>query len=157
MNRRAVLKAGLIGASGFLTCGLTMQDRPEGWAGHIESDDPTWTILNGATLAVDAKRGLLTAEFHESVRKFSGRTFTISGFMLPLDASASFAHFVITRRNASCPFCPPNEPTEAVEIFAEQPVRFSPDEIEATGTLQLLPEASGGLFYQLTHAKWRRT
>ncbi len=79
--------------------------------------------------------------------------FDITGYMLPVEPTTHSAHFVLTRRSAGCPFCPPNEPTEAIEIFSDKPVDYTQAPITITGRLHLVATSETGLFYRLDHAR----
>jgi hypothetical protein len=59
---------------------------------------------------------------------------------------------MLVRRNTGCPFCPPNAPTEALEVFSQKPVRYTGEEIVMTGRLKLVGASSEGLFFQLKDA-----
>ena len=74
------------------------------------------------------------------------------GFILPLEASPSSRHFMLVRRNTGCPFCPPNAPTEAVEVMAQAPVAYTGEEVRMSGRLRLVPSSGDGLFFRLDGA-----
>lgn len=158
MNRRLFLKSAAILGALIPLMGFAVQQAPmPAWVpGHIENNDPNWGILNGAQTSIDEARGVMTAQFTDMIRHMDGQTVTIGGFILPLDSQQQFSHFVLTRRNSGCPFCPPNLPTEAVEVFATAPVRFDPNEFAATGRFQIIQSTSEGLFYRLNNARVRQ-
>ena len=156
MNRRFFLQSSLVVGAAPLLMALTPQPMPQTWVpGHVQNNDPNWSVLNGAEVAVDEARGVMTAQFTDAIRGLQGRALTIGGFLMPLDANAQFTHFVLTRRNASCPFCPPNLPTEAIEVFAAQPLEYGPDEYSVSGALQLAQASADGLFYRISNASVR--
>ena len=49
--------------------------------------------------------------------------------MTPLEASPQTSRFILTRRDATCPFCPTNSPLEAMEADLDRPIPFTRDEI----------------------------
>lgn len=152
-RRQFLMRAGLV-VPGLALAGFTPQEMPDPAAPvHIQNDDPGWSILNRAKVSIDEAKGYMVAAFDDAARALDGKPFTIGGFMLPLDASQSFNHFVLTRRNTTCAFCPPNEPTEAIEIFTDQTLAFTQDEYRVSGVLELIAEASEGLFYRMHGAK----
>lgn len=153
LDRRSFLiRAGLV-VPGLALSGFTIQEMPDPAAPvHIQNDDPGWTILNRAKVTIDEDKGFMIASFDDAAKALDGKPFTIGGFMLPLDASQSFTHFVLTRRNTTCAFCPPNEPTEAIEVFTDRDLSFTQDEYRVSGTLELVAEASEGLFYRMRGA-----
>lgn len=116
-------------------------------------DDARWTFFNDAKIVADNKRGVYTATFPGALGKMDNLALTISGYMLPIEATTHSAHFIITRRLTGCPFCPANEPTEAIEVYAKAPVDYTQSIITVTGQLQLVRESSQGLFYRIERAK----
>lgn len=93
------------------------------------------------------------ASFSDILQKMDGKPFSITGYMLPIEPSIHSAHFVLTRRSAGCPSCPPNEPTEAMEVFAQKPVDYTQAPVTANGVLDLVRHSAQGLFFRLDHAK----
>lgn len=162
MDRRSLIigsaKAmGVAGAFG-LTTAFRLDAVPKAYIqGHVESDDPTWDLLSNLELTPSLARGVDQARFSETLQRLAGKPFTVRGFMLQLTASPYFTHFVITRRNSSCAFCPPNGPGEAVEVFVPRQTAYSAHEYAVTGTLQLYNNPSTGLYYRLANAVARRS
>lgn len=134
-------------------CGLTEQPMPQKWLPrHPESLDPTWTLLLQTKVVTDHAKGLMTATFPESVKRLAGKPFSIEGFILPLSAGRQAMHFALTRRNTSCRFCPPSEPTESVEVMLTRPIKMTGALITVRGELGLLASSDLGMFYQLKGA-----
>ena len=122
--------------------------------GQLEhEDDARWVFFNDAKVVADNKRGVYTATFSDTLGKMDNVDLTISGYMLPIEATTHSAHFIITRRLTGCPFCPPNEPTEAIEVFAKAPFDYTQSIITVSGRLKLVRESSQGLFYRIEGAK----
>ena len=117
---------------------------------HYQNNDPQWEVLNRTQIVADTAKGEYKATFPPALAAKQGSVMKISGFILPLETTSRSAHFMLVRRNTGCPFCPPNAPTEAVEIFSRQPVRYTGEEIVVTGKLKLVPSSDQGLFFQLT-------
>ena len=160
-RRRIILgsakAAGLMGAFG-LTTGFRLEAVPKAYIqGHVESDDPTWDLLSNLDLKPSVQLGADQANFSDTLRRLAGKPFTVNGFMLQLTASPYFNHFVVTRRNSSCAFCPPNGPGEAVEVMTPRNVVYTAHEYEITGTLQLSSNPATGLYYRLLNATARRS
>lgn len=157
MDRRNLIIAsakgvGLAAAFG-LTTGFRLEALPKSYiAGHVESDDLTWDLLANLQLTPSVARGTDQAQFPDTIRRLAGKSFTIRGFLLQLTASPAFNHFVVTRRNSTCGFCPPNGTGEAVEVFMPRRLAYSAHEYTITGTLQLFNNPSSGLYYRLTNA-----
>ena len=116
-------------------------------------DDLQWVGFNDAKIVADSKRGVYTATFPPLLAKMNNVALSISGYMLPIEATTHSAHFIITRRLTGCQFCPPNEPTEAIEVFANAPVDYRQTVVTVAGRLRLVSESSQGLFYRLEGAK----
>ena len=115
-------------------------------------DDVTWIMFHNAKVTADDARGIYTASFPPSLVKQDGKFFSISGYMLPVDTKTVSPHFVLTRRSTGCPFCPPNEPTEAIEVFASRPIAYTQAPVRIEGTLHLVAHSEKGLFFRLDTA-----
>lgn len=140
------LAAAAITTLGGLDAGPTLTYNPR----HYQNNDPQWEVLNSTRIVADTAKGEYKATFPPALVARKGAQMKISGFILPLETTSRSAHFMLVRRNTGCPFCPPNAPTEAVEIFSRQPVRYTGEEIVVTGRLKLVPSSDQGLFFQLT-------
>ncbi len=126
---------------------------PNGNGTLVHEDDLRWLSFRDAKIAADDTKGEYRASFSPTLVRMDGHGFSITGYMLPIETSARAAHFILTRRSAGCPFCPPNEPTEAIEIFTSAPVDYTPAPLTVAGRLHLVPRSDTGLFYRLDHAK----
>ena len=119
---------------------------------HYVNNDPTWDRFNAARITPDMKVGEYRATFPPDLAARDNKPLRLAGFILPLEASTSSAHFMLVRRNTGCPFCPPNAPTEAVEVFSVRPVNYTGAEMAATGRLKLVASSADGLFFRLDGA-----
>lgn len=150
LDRRVLFLAPLV----LALCGFNTQPLPPQWnGGHPESLNPLWDLLSATPTDVDRKSGLITAQFDEGVKRLAGKPLKIDGFMLPLEEGRETIHFALTRRNAGCPFCPPNKPTEAVEVILLRPIRVTGDLVTVQGDLVLHPSSAEGMFFQLRRAE----
>ena len=155
-NRRQMLTntakgLGLVCGMG-LTSAFSLQPMPKNFIpGHVESDDPTWELLSNLQLKT-LRSGVEEAQFPPSLTRFAGATFTVNGFLLQLDARSRFNHFIVTRRNAVCGFCPLYGAGEAVEIFTPRQLSYTPHEYQITGRLDLFSNPATGLYYRLSNA-----
>jgi hypothetical protein len=141
----AVVAAGL--------CGFTQQPlTPQYDPFHYVNNDPAWNLLNEASVTSDAAKGEYKATFPPDLLRLQGARFKVSGFILPLDAMPATLHFAVVRRNTACPFCPPNTPTEAVEVFSQELVKYTGEQVTVTGQLTLVSSSAEGLFYRLDRA-----
>ncbi|WGM45883.1 hypothetical protein KOAAANKH_00748 [Brevundimonas sp. NIBR10] len=150
MRRRELLLTplalGLVGAQ-------VRAGAPQWNGGHPVSDDPLWEPLSAAAVTVDRASGALHAGFRPEIILMAEQIVTVEGFILPLDILRSTNHFALTRRNAGCPFCAPNQPTEAVEVVSVSPVTVGPELTRMRGRLHLHSSSDQGMFYQLTEAR----
>ena len=126
---------------------------PNGNGTLEHEDDLRWVMFHDARIASDEAKGEYTATFSPALRKEDGVRWSITGYMLPIESSTKAAHFVLTRRSAGCPFCPPNEPTEAIEIFATAPVAYTQAPVTVEGTLHLVARSAQGLFFRIDKAR----
>lgn len=143
---------------GALFVSLAAMQRQPLWGpngnGTLEhEDDLQWVFFHDAKITADNVKGEYRAVFGPTLGKMEGIKFTITGYMLPVEATTNSAHFVLTRRSTGCPFCPPNEPTEAIEIFAQKPIAYTQSPVMIVGRLHLVGRSDGGLFYQLKDAR----
>ncbi len=140
--------AASLGLCGYQHEAMPLQYNPT----HFVNNDPGWNLLNEAKVTSDTGKGEFTADFPGDVRHLEAKPFGISGFMMPLEATPRTLHFVLVRRNTACPFCPPNTPTEAIEVFSRGLVKYTGEEVTVKGRLKLVSSSAQGLFYQLESA-----
>ncbi|WP_375381880.1 hypothetical protein [uncultured Sphingomonas sp.] len=133
--------------------GGSSQWGPNGNGTLDHEDDLRWVFFHDAKIAADDAKGEYRATFSPALAKENGAAFEITGYMLPVDASTTSPHFVLTRRSTGCPFCPPNEPTEAIEVFSAKPVAYTQAPVTVSGTLHLVGRSEQGLFFRLDGAK----
>ncbi len=119
---------------------------------HYINNDPIWDQFNEAKITPDMKAGEYKASFPAVLSQRQNKAMRVSGFILPLEASSTSSHFMLVRRNTGCPFCPPNAPTEAVEVFSQSPVNYTGQEMAATGRFKLVASSADGLFFRLDQA-----
>ena len=150
--RRIIAAAALfVALTGMQTGGTYYGPNGNGTLDH--SDDLRWVFFHDAKIVADDARGIYKASFSPALAKMEGQPFDITGYMLPVEPTTHAAHFILTRRSTGCPFCPPNEPTEAIEIFAVQPIDYTQAPITVQGRLHLVAQTQTGLFYRLDQAK----
>jgi hypothetical protein len=154
LRRLLVILPLWLGLGGWTFPSQDLNVEPPQWqGGHIESLDPMWNLLNEAHVAVDRKRGAMVASFPGDLQQLNGRVMKVEGFILPLETGSEMRHFALTRRNSGCPFCPPNLPTEAVEVTLLKPIKMGPEPVTITGTMTLRTSSDAGLFYEMRNAK----
>ncbi|WP_174292632.1 DUF3299 domain-containing protein [Sphingomonas bacterium] len=136
-----------------VSVGSTQQWGPHGNGLLAHRDDVRWLDLHDAKVTADTAAGIYTARFGPILQQMDNQDFVITGFMMPVGVDLASTHFVLTRRSATCPFCPPNEPTEAIEVFSDKFVKYTDAPITVSGKLQLVANSDRGLFYRLKSAK----
>lgn len=111
-----------------------------------------WDTLKKTKIKVDEKKGLFSAEVPEEVKKLSGSEMTVEGFMLPLEATDKFKHFLLAKRTPTCPFCPPGEPNEVIDVWTKAPVAYTEDLLTVKGNFTLMNDREMGLFFKIKDA-----
>lgn len=115
--------------------------------------DPTWELLAKTEVEYDNNTGRYSAKMPGEVTALDGQTVTITGFILPLESSEKLTHFLLSKRTPTCPFCPPGEPNEVIDVTVTEPVEWAEDAVKVTGTFGLMDDREFGMFFKLTEAK----
>ena len=116
------------------------------------SKDNMWTTLGKTKVSLDEKEYTYTAKYPPEVKALNGKQITIKGFMLPIEATEKFKHFILSERTPTCPYCPPGEPNEIVEIFTAKPVKWNEGLITVTGKFALINNQNFGMFFKIDNA-----
>jgi hypothetical protein len=114
--------------------------------------DALWGTLHTTKIVGDLKSGVFRASSPPAVQALGGKEMTITGFMLPLDPSPRFNHFILTRNTPVCPFCMPGEPNEVVEVYTTSFVKYAGDLVTVTGRFAVDDAGQDGLFFRLGQA-----
>lgn len=117
------------------------------------SKDNFWTILAKAKIKLDAATGIYTAQIPDDIKKISGTEVSVSGFMLPLESTETFRHFLLSKRTPTCPFCPPGLENEIIEVIVKQPVEWAEDIVTVKGKFVLTENREMGVFFKMTDAE----
>ena len=154
-SRQALLAVALLAGGGAPAAALpsTQTWGPNGNGTLKHQDDMRWLDFHDAQVAADRAAGHYTARFSAMLMKMDGHDLVITGYMLPVGTAIDTTHFVLTRRSATCPFCPPNEPTEAIEVFSQRFVRPTQAPITVQGRLHLVASSDQGLFFRIDAAR----
>lgn len=118
-----------------------------------KSQHALWNTLTKTKIHLDKKQGLYSATYPDEVKALVGTEITISGFMLPLEATEKFTHFLLSKRTPTCAFCPPGEPNEIIDVWLEKPVKWDDNLIAVIGTFTLINNPEFGMFFKLDKAK----
>lgn len=118
-----------------------------------QSTDPMWNTIGAANIVFNGKTEKYDADFPEAVKAMVGKKMMITGFILPLESEEKFSHFLLSKRSPSCPYCPPGNPNEIIEVFSDKPTEWEDDLVTYEGTFELIENQDFGLFYKLGSAK----
>ncbi len=116
------------------------------------SKHPVWQLLQKTKVIMDKKQGFYSAKIPSEVKALSGKEVTVSGFMMPLESKDKFKHFLLAKRTPTCPFCPPGEPNEIIDVWTKKPVGYTDELITVKGTFELMNDREMGLFFKLKDA-----
>jgi hypothetical protein len=114
----------------------------------MQSDDFLWELFARCELKTNRDYSN-SISYLPDVKAMNGKKITISGFMVPIESKEKFGHFLLSRRAPSCPFCPPAEPNEMMEVFSAKPVRWQENLVTLSGTLILVNDAKREIFFQM--------
>ena len=117
------------------------------------SSNPLWQMLRKTKITVDEKKGYFNAAIPKEVKALSGKSITISGYMMPLESKDKFKHFLIAKRTPTCPFCPPGEPNEIIEVWSKKPLAYTEESITVKGIFELMNNRDMGVFFKLKEAE----
>lgn len=147
--RREFLTLVLAASTGALVRPVPAQQQPyDGtW-----SQDPAWDLLRTTRLTTDA-RGMVHAAVPPKVKALTGHDFTVSGFILPIEASLKFQHFILSRYSPQCPFCPSGAPNEVIEINSKKPVQANNYMVFLKGRFSVQNNVEQGLFFRMDDAE----
>ena len=117
--------------------------------GLPQSDDNMWVAFGKCKVHLDENTYIYSIKFTPEVQALEGKKISVAGFMLPLEAEESFTHYLLSKRTPTCPFCPPGEPNEIVEVFSKKPVKWEEGIVTVTGVMKFTDKSENGLFFQM--------
>ena len=157
------MRAALVIATWLLLSAFTEQAMPEGLLQPADeraaqdalpqSKDPLWATLAKTNVKIDHENYTYTATHPPEVKKLVGTQVTIQGFIMPLEATESFTHFLLSKRTPTCGFCPPGEPNEVIDVHTKEPVEWVDGLITLRGTFNLINNEQMGMFFELKNAE----
>ena len=118
-----------------------------------QAHDNLWTTLYKTKISTKNAGESYEAVFPDEVKKLDGTLIKISGFILPLESEEKFKHFLLSKRTPTCFYCPPGEPNEIIEVFADKATEWEDDLVVYQGKFQLVNNQEQGIFFKLTEAK----
>ena len=164
MNKVSATQLFLVVGAFVLLSGFSVQKKPGAVASQPaderaaqdalpKSQDPMWDVLTRTKIHVNEKAGLYSATYPPEVKAMVGKEMTISGFILPLESADKFKHFILSKRTPTCPFCPPGEPNEIIDVYMQSPIAWDEDSVKISGKFELMNNPELGMFFRLTGAK----
>lgn len=138
----------------FLLSGFSTQPLDERKAQDAlpKAQHALWKKLTACAVTFDVDAGEYRIAFTPEVRALDRTSITIDGFMLPIEAREPFTHFLLSLRIPTCPFCPPGEANEVIEVFTKEPFRWDENLLTLSGRLELSNTTNDGLFFRLNDA-----
>lgn len=73
----------------------------------------------------------------------------VQGFMMPLEPGEKQKHFLLTSVPLTCAFCTPGGPESMVEVYSQNPVKYSLEPVVVEGRLMVLADDPYGLYYRI--------
>jgi hypothetical protein len=147
-SQEPLQQSGLIDPSQIPSVHNTFYKVPEGAIG--------WDLLGNLDVRSESIAPLQTifhTEYNAEVKALDGQQIKLMGFIFPLEGGLEHEHFLLTAWPPSCPFCLPAGPSQMVEVFCADPVKFSDGGIMMAGTFELLHEDPSGMYYRLRDAR----
>ena len=143
----------------YLVCSLLLS---VGFAAHAQDDAPETSDAGWPTLArvsftkeYDELLGLKVdvPKFSTAVKDLEGKQITLRGYVIPTEGYKSHKEFVFSAYPYSmCFFCGGAGPETVIEVFANEPIEYSAEAVEVTGTLRLNGSDPNALMYRLEDA-----
>ncbi len=92
-------------------------------------------------------------EFSDGIKELDGKEILIQGYMFPLGQEQKQAMFLLGPFPVSCPYHYHVPPKLIIEVHTKEPMAFSYDAVDITGTLELVPDdKEHNVFYRLNNA-----
>ena len=108
-----------------------------------------WQQLKETKISIAPKTGQYFAAIPPAIQAMNGKPVTLSGYLVPIELAMETHHFLLSKRAPTCPFCPPGEPNEVVEVFSKQPMPWRDSFVTITGTMNLTDNPETGVFFQI--------
>jgi hypothetical protein len=115
--------------------------------------DQVWQVLGRSKIVYSENQQRFKASFPAEVKALAGRSVTITGFILPLEPTEKFRHFILSKRTPTCGFSLPGGPDEIIEVWLAKPTVWEEGLVKVTGTFELINGQEMGMFFKLNDAK----
>ncbi len=91
--------------------------------------------------------------FSDQVQAMAGEEIEIKGYVIPVEGYKSHTEFVFSAFPYNmCFFCGGAGPESVMEVYADEPIKYSPEPITIKGTLELNSSDVNRLIYALNGA-----
>lgn len=112
-----------------------------------------WDTLLKTIVSFNDQTGEYSAKFPDEVKKFEGQVLRVNGFILPLESTDKFTHFLLSKRTPTCPFCPPGGPSEIIEVYTKSPIEWDDGLVQVEGKFGFTNNQDLGVFFQIKDAE----
>lgn len=107
----------------------------------------SWSLLS--SVSTKAEKNRLVPTFPAPVQALNQKKVKVQGFMMPLEPGDKQRHFLLSSVPTSCSFCVPAGAEGLIEVFTQQPVRYTLEPVLVEGVLAVLSDDPYGLFYRI--------
>lgn len=125
----------------------------------VSAQDSAWSNLSMVTKtkSYDPNFGIEMEDIEPGIlaQQLNNTEVKVSGYIIPLTGKIEQSHFMFSRYPQNmCFFCGLAGPESAMQVFTmdEKKLKFTPDKITLTGTLQINKDEASGLIYTLRNA-----
>lgn len=125
----------------------------------LSAQDSAWSNLSMVTKtkSYDPNFGIEMEDIEPGIlaQQLNNTEVKVSGYIIPLTGKIEQSHFMFSRYPQNmCFFCGLAGPESAMQVFTkdEKKLKFTPDKITLTGTLQINKDEASGLIYTLRNA-----
>lgn len=119
------------------------------------ADTDVWKALSSVTYEVteDEYGELYVPEFSKQAQQLEGQVVTVKGYMVPFDGLFKPTHVIISSLPlASCFFCGAGGPETVMEVYLQDPVKYTESLVAFQGKLKLNAQNYEQLMYILEDA-----
>ena len=126
----------------------------------IYAQDSAWANLSMVTKtkSYDVNFGMEIETIEPGIiaQQLNNTEVKVSGYIIPLTGKIEQSHFMFSRFPQNmCFFCGLAGPESAMQVFTkdQKKMKFTPEKITLTGTLQINQDEASGLIYTLRNAE----
>lgn len=125
----------------------------------VFAQDSAWSSLSMVTKTktYDTNFGMEIEDIEPGIiaQQLNNTEVKVKGYIIPLTGKIEQSHFMFSRYPQNmCFFCGLAGPESAMQVFTkdEKKLKFTPEKITLTGTLQINKDEASGLIYTLRNA-----